>query len=219
MHVKLVSITSPKIKDIKNSENLIVYCARVSNPSNQLNYETNTKLIEFLIKNKHWSPFEMVDMTLEIQTSRAIAAQILRHRSFSFQEFSQRYSTATNFEEIELRLQGNKNRQVGEELIKKDDPCYLQLQEQLNQSIKNSYICYEEMLKRGVAREVARLILPLCTTTVLYMKGSLRSWMHYIALRTENNTQKEHRLVAQHCEDIFKNEFPNVYNAYIKFYK
>lgn len=213
MNVDLVSITYPKIKEIKNPEDLVAYCARVSNPSNQMNIETAPKLLKFLIKNKHWSPFEMVDMTLEIKTSRAIAAQILRHRSFSFQEFSQRYSIANEFEDVELRLQGDKNRQVGEVLLPTGTDAYDNISELLVESLSLSQHCYETMIENGVAKEVARMILPLTTQTSMYMKGSLRSWIHYLELRTEQNTQKEHRLIAEKCKKIFNKEFPIISEA------
>ena len=189
MNVDLISVTKPEIKGIKNAEDLVAFCARVSNPSNQMNVETAPKLLKFLIKHKHWSPFELVDMCVEIKTSRGIAAQILRHRSFSFQEFSQRYSIANEFEDIELRLQGDKNRQVGEILMPTNTDAY------------------------DKVKEVARMILPLTTQTTMYMKGSLRSWIHYIELRTEQNTQKEHRLIAEKCKKIFIKEFPLISEA------
>lgn len=213
MNVKLISVTQPNIEGIDKSEELVAYCARVSNPSNQMNSETSPKLLAFLIKHNHWSPFEMVDMTVEIKTSRAIAAQILRHRSFSFQEFSQRYSVANEFEDIELRLQGDKNRQVGEQLISKDHPAYDNLNGLIAESMSISQHCYDTMIENGIAKEVARMILPLTTETTMYMKGSLRSWIHYIALRTEKNTQKEHRLIADECKNIFINQFPIVSEA------
>jgi thymidylate synthase (FAD) len=213
VNVDLVSLTYPKIKDINNSEDLIAYCARVSNPSNQTNIESAPKLLKFLIKNKHWSPFEMVDMTLEIKTSRAIAAQILRHRSFSFQEFSQRYSVANEFQDIELRLQGDKNRQVGEELISKNHPAYDNLTRLISDALSTSHHCYDTMIDNGIAKEVARMILPLTTETTMYMKGSLRSWIHYIDLRTEKNTQKEHRDIAIRCKEIFIKQFPSISEA------
>lgn len=213
MNVKLVSITQPQIEGIKNPEDLVAYCARVSNPSNQMNIETAPKLLGFLIKHKHWSPFELVDMTLEIKTSRAIAAQILRHRSFSFQEFSQRYSIANEFEDIELRLQGNKNRQVGENLMSVTNPAYENISNLIAESISLSHHCYETMIENGVAKEVARMILPLTTETTMYMKGSLRSWIHYLDLRTEQNTQKEHRIIAERCKKIFIKQFPNISEA------
>ena len=144
MNVELISITSPEIQGIKNAEDLVAYCARVSNPSNQMNIETSPKLLAFLIKHKHWSPFEMVDMTVEIKTSRAIAAQILRHKSFSFQEFSQRYSVATEFEDIELRLQGDKNRQVGEKLFDTNDARYEDLKSSIEEAIALSSTTYDK---------------------------------------------------------------------------
>jgi len=213
VNVKLVSVTQPNIEGIDKSEELVAYCARVSNPSNQMNSETSPKLLAFLIKHKHWSPFEMVDMTVEIKTSRAIAAQILRHRSFSFQEFSQRYSVANQFEDVELRLQGDKNRQVGEKLISKDHPEYDNLNHLVAETLSMSQHCYDTMIENGIAKEVARMILPLTTETTMYMKGSLRSWVHYIELRTEQNTQKEHRIIADECKNIFIEQFPIIAEA------
>ena len=213
MNVKLISITKPDIEGLQNAEDLVAYCARVSNPSNQMNSESAPKLLGFLIKHKHWSPFEMVDMTVEIKTSRAIAAQILRHRSFSFQEFSQRYSIATDFEDIEFRLQGDKNRQVGEKLLDPTDLRYADLYTSVQEAIESSTIAYNKMIQGGIAKEVARMILPLTTGTTMYMKGSLRSWVHYIDLRTENNTQKEHRLIADECKNIFVKNFPTISEA------
>jgi thymidylate synthase (FAD) len=213
MNVKLISITKPDIEGLQNAEDLVAYCARVSNPSNQMNSESAPKLLGFLIKHKHWSPFEMVDMTVEIKTSRAIAAQILRHRSFSFQEFSQRYSIATDFEDIEFRLQGDKNRQVGENLLDPTDLRYADLYTSVQEAIEASTIAYNKMIQGGIAKEVARMILPLTTETTMYMKGSLRSWVHYIDLRTENNTQKEHRLIADECKNIFVKNFPTISEA------
>ncbi len=213
MNVKLISVTQPNIAGIDKSEELVAYCARVSNPSNQMNSETSPKLLAFLIKHRHWSPFEMVDMTVEIKTSRAIAAQILRHRSFSFQEFSQRYSVANDFENIEFRLQGDKNRQVGEVLLEPTDLRYLDLSDSVKNALQASTIAYNKMIENGVAKEVARMILPLTTETTMYMKGSLRSWVHYIDLRTEKNTQKEHRLIAEECKNIFINQFPIISEA------
>lgn len=213
MNVKLISITNPEIDGVKNPEDLVAYCARVSNPSNQMNVETAPKLLAFLIKHKHWSPFEMVDMTLEIKTSRAIAAQILRHRSFSFQEFSQRYSMANEFEDIELRLQGDKNRQVGEKLLPTETDAYDKISGLLVETLSLAQDCYETMIENGIAKEVARMILPLTTQTTMYMKGSLRSWIHYIDLRTEQNTQKEHRIIADKCKKIFIKEFPIISEA------
>lgn len=213
MNVNLISITKPNIEGLENAEDLVAYCARVSNPSNQMNSETAPKLLSFLIKHKHWSPFEMVDMTVEIKTSRAIAAQILRHRSFSFQEFSQRYSLATSFEDIEFRLQGEKNRQVGEKMLDPTDLRYADLYSSVKEAIEKSTVAYNKMIQGGVAKEVARMILPLTTETTMYMKGSLRSWIHYIDLRTEKNTQKEHRLIADECKYIFIKNFPTISEA------
>jgi thymidylate synthase (FAD) len=152
-------------------------------------------------------------MCVEIKTSRGIAAQILRHRSFSFQEFSQRYSLVTEYEDIELRLQGDKNRQVGEKLLSVNSPAYEKISELIAESLSLSQHCYDTMIENGVAKEVARMVLPLSTETTMYMKGSLRSWVHYIQLRTEQNTQKEHRLIAEKCKKIFIKEFPTISEA------
>jgi thymidylate synthase (FAD) len=209
MNVKLVSLTKPLIFGINNPEELITYCARVSNPSNQLNKETAPKLINYLIKHKHWSPFEMVSMTLEIETSRAIAAQILRHRSFSFQEFSQRYSTVTSLEKLNWRKQGQTNRQVGEE----DITLLTEYQDMVDSAQKTCLKTYEMLLERGIAKECARMILPLNTTTTLYMTGNIRSWIHYIELRKENNTQKEHQNIVLNIQKIFIEKFPEVSRA------
>jgi thymidylate synthase (FAD) len=178
-----------------------------------MNTETAPKLLKYLLINKHWSPFEMVDMTLEIKTSRAIAAQILRHRSFSFQEFSQRYSMVNEFEDIELRLQGEKNRQVGEKLLPTSTEAYENVSNLIAESISLSQHCYDTMIENGVAKEVARMVLPLTTQTTMYMKGSLRSWIHYIELRAQQNTQKEHRLIAEKCKKILIKEFPIISEA------
>jgi thymidylate synthase (FAD) len=213
MNVSLVSVTKPEIKEIKNAEDLVAFCARVSNPSNQMNLESAPKLLKFLIKHKHWSPFELVDMCVEIKTSRGIAAQILRHRSFSFQEFSQRYSEATDYEDIELRLQGSKNRQVGEDLLPKNHPEFNNLNGLLAETLSLSEHCYRTLIENGIAKEVARMVLPLTTQTTMYMKGSLRSWIHYIELRTQENTQKEHRLIADESKKIFINNFPVIAEA------
>lgn len=219
MPVKLISISKPTIKGVKNAEDLVAYCARVSNPNNQLNTETSSKLLKYLIKHKHWSPFEMVSMTLEIKTSRAIAAQILRHRSFSFQEFSQRYSEALSSCPIELREQGKTNRQVGDELTDPVimDEYYSKTTRSASEVLKNhtdiSFKIYENLIKCGVARESARMVLPLSTETTMYMSGSLRSWIHYIDLRSQEETQKEHRQVADECKKIFLSQFPTLSEA------
>ena len=208
MNVSLVSITQPFISDLKNPEDIIAYCARVSNPTNQLNAETAPKLLKFLVKHKHWSPFEMVDMTLEIKTSRAIAAQILRHRSFSFQEFSQRYSQAQVLEKLQLRQQAAKNRQSSTDEYK-NGMLLAKVREHLGRGVS----LYNNLIEDGVAKESARMILPLTIETTMYMKGSIRSWAHYIDLRTEENTQKEHREIAEACKEIFKQNLPTVSEA------
>jgi len=208
MNVSLVSITQPFISDLKNPEDIIAYCARVSNPTNQLNAETAPKLLKFLVKHKHWSPFEMVDMTLEIKTSRAIAAQILRHRSFSFQEFSQRYSQAQVLEKLELRKQAAKNRQSSTDEYQNST-----LQAKVREHVAKGISLYNNLIEDGVAKESARMILPLTIETTMYMKGSIRSWAHYIDLRTEENTQKEHREIAEACKEIFKQNLPTVSEA------
>ncbi len=213
MNVELVSITQPvgKIVEegIKTADDLVAYIARVSNPSNQFNTLTAPKLIRYLTKHKHWSPFEMTHMGVEIKTSRAIAAQILRHRSFSFQEFSQRYSKVNKFEDIEWRLQGKTNRQVGDEPVELDK----QLENSISLHLDNSFMLYDELLKEGVAKECARNILPLTTETTMFMTGSFRSWIHYIDLRTCEDTQKEHRDIALKCKEIFVNTFPKTGEA------
>jgi len=217
MSVKLVSFTEPTSLMGVNSdciiqqlspEELIVYIARVSNPSNQMNMETATKLINYLIKHKHWSPFEFVDVTFEIVTRRSIAAQILRHKSFSFQEFSQRYSTATEVQPIEMRKQGKTNRQSSEETV----PDFI-LERDIEQHFANSKMLYDKLIKAGVSRETARDVLPLSTETTMYMKGSVRSWIHYLELRCSPDTQKEHRLIAEDIKSIFVNQFPNISEA------
>jgi thymidylate synthase (FAD) len=202
--IKLISLTQPNIEGLKTAEDLISYCARVSNPSNQLNTETAPKLLKYLITHKHWSPYEMVNMCVEIKTSRAIAAQILRHRSFSFQEFSQRYSGVVGREKIEWRLQGKTNRQVGEEEV--------QLSKKLLDKIEwiqdECEYLYNNLIEEGVAKECARMVLPLNTSTTLYMSGTIRSWVHYLELRTKEDTQKEHRIIADEIKKIFIKEFP-----------
>jgi thymidylate synthase (FAD) len=211
MHTKLISLSNPLVTGISNPEELITYCARVSNPSNQLNTETAPNLLKYLIKHKHWSPMEMVSMTIEIKTNRAIAAQILRHRSFSFQEFSQRYATATKLEPIELRKQGKTNRQVGDEPL--DISEHIEIFDKIDKLQDQTIDLYEELVAKGVARECARMILPLSTQTTLYMSGTIRSWIHYIDLRSSKDTQKEHREIVLEIKQIFKKHFPNLSDA------
>tara|TARA_Y100000593_G_scaffold42861_1_gene82036 strand:- start:17660 stop:18310 length:651 start_codon:yes stop_codon:yes gene_type:complete len=212
MNVKLISLTQPQIstpdRAPMSAEDIIVYCARVSNPKNQMNMETAPKLIKFLIKHKHWSPFELASMCVEIETSRAIAAQILRHRSFSFQEFSQRYSQATDLELLELRSPADKNRQSSSEVI--TDPA---LKAKATSIMHEAKHVYDELIEAGVAKECARSVLPLGTRTTMYMNGTVRSWIHYINLRAEENTQKEHRDIANAIKDIFIEKFPNTSEA------
>ena len=208
MSVKLVSITHPKMDGLKTAEELISYCARVSNPSNQMNMDSSPKLLSYLIKHKHWSPFEMVDMTVSIVTRRSIAAQILRHRSFSFQEFSQRYSTATDVQQIELRKQGKTNRQSSEEIILDST-----LSKMFHKHLEKSKELYQYLIDEGVSRETARDVLPLATETTMYMKGSMRSWIHYLDLRCADDTQLEHRIIANNIKEIFKENFPNIFLA------
>lgn len=210
MLVKLVSITNPQLVIDKGltSEELVVYIARVSNPSNQMNMESAPKLINYLIKHKHWSPFEFVDMTVEIVTRRSIAAQILRHKSFSFQEFSQRYSTATEIQPIKLRKQGKTNRQSSEEIIEDAN-----LDSLVKAHVEKGKELYDYLIKEGVSRETARDVLPLSTETTMYMKGSVRSWIHYLDLRCSEDTQKEHREIADEIKSIFNIHFPNITEA------
>ena len=215
MNVSLVSVTEPKVSTATgvsnmSAEDLIAYCARVSNPKNQTNTETAPKLLKFLIKHKHWSPFELVNMCVEIKTSRAIAAQILRHRSFSFQEFSQRYSKALDMEPLELRNKADKNRQSSSEVVEDSS-----MNDLANMMMKASGDLYCQLVEQGVAKESARMILPLNTQTTMYMNGSVRSWIHYIDLRTEENTQKEHRDVANAIKGIFIKQFPVVSEALV----
>lgn len=219
MEVKLVSMTESKVGAVfMSAEELIVYIARVSNPSNQLNTESTDKLLAYLIKNKHWSPFEMVDMTVEIVTSRGIAQQILRHRSFSFQEFSQRYAEVSEMEEIQLRKSGATNRQSSLEVFDpkiivdcgNDNVPHEQASLAILDHIEYSKELYKSLLNAGVAKECARFVLPLTTQSKIYMKGSVRSWIHYLQIRCDSHTQLEHREIAFSILDIFKNYFPNI---------
>jgi len=200
------------IHSTPNGDNLIAYMARVSNPANQSNTETSGKLISYLIKHKHWSPFEMVNMCVEIHTTRSIAQQILRHRSFSFQEFSQRYAQVVDSPVIpDLRRQDSKNRQNS---IDDFDPVEKQhFQIQLQQHYDQSLHLYQQMLQAGVAKECAREVLPLSTPTKMYMNGSLRSWIHYCDLRCGNGTQLEHKIIADQCKELIIQQFPLVSEA------
>ena len=206
MNVKLISITP-------DAEKTMAYIARVSNPNNQEN-EKYAGLLKYCIKHNHWSVFEQATMTLEIETTRAIAAQILRHRSFTFQEFSQRYADAKLLETIELpelRRQDSKNRQNS---IDDLDPKIVDtLNRQMNTLFSSAFALYNQMLEDGVAKECARMVLPLCTPTKIYMTGSCRSWIHYINLRSAHGTQKEHMDIAKQCACIFAGQFPAVSEA------
>lgn len=209
MNVTLVSTTAPLIEGIATPDQLISYCARVSNPSNQLNVETADKLIGYCIKNNHWSIFEMADMTVEIKTSRAIAAQILRHKSFSFQEYSQRYAVATALEPLEWRMQGKTNRQVGEG----DVDLAPETAAKVKLAQESAAQAYDALVADGIAKECARMVLPLNTTTTLYMKGSCRSWITYLNVRLSKHAQKEHRDVAEGIREIFCRQFPSIAKA------
>ena len=215
MNVELKSITTPtqelQDKGIQTAEDFVVYCARVSNPSNQYNTETNERLINYCIKHQHWSIFEQAFCTFEIVTSRAIAAQILRHRSFTFQEFSQRYSTATQLEDLHFRRQGKTNRQVGDEEFPMSQN--LDVAVQIHEAQQKCLKVYEKLLENGIAKECARMILPLNTQTTLYMSGSIRSFIHYIELRSKEDTQREHRDVALAMKNIFIKTFPTIAKA------
>jgi thymidylate synthase (FAD) len=209
MKTKLISITKPCIEGIDTAEDLISYCARVSNPENQFNTETAPRLLKYLIQHKHWSPMEMASMTVEIKTSRAIAAQILRHRSFSFQEFSQRYSSAAKIEKPVMRYQAKKNRQSSEDIAELPSS----IKQKLSNHIQDGIILYTQLQEHGIAKECARMILPLCTETTLYMTGNIRSWVHYLELRTQQDTQLEHRVVADEIKQIFIANFPVISEA------
>ncbi|MFN3344080.1 MAG: FAD-dependent thymidylate synthase [Chloroherpetonaceae bacterium] len=212
MNVRFISITKPEITingTPLSPEGLIAYCARVSSPNQENpNY---TKLLQFCIRQGHWSVFEMVDMTLEITTTRAIASQILRHRSFSFQEFSQRYAKASAFEIYEARRQDHKNRQNS--LNDLDEATKQWFRDAQNEVWAHSFTLYEKALEKGIAKESARMLLPLNTVTRMYMKGSVRSWIHYFQVRCDDATQKEHRDIALAARDIFIQHFPTIAEA------
>ena len=218
MKVKLISYSKPSRamydEGLTDAQELIAFCARVSNPSNQFNTETSEKLIRYLIKHKHWSPLEMVSACLEIDTTRDIARQILRHRSFSFQEFSQRYADPTkdlSFVLREARLQDEKNRQnsiemeptIGNAMIQEE---WKQRQLDIIKLVNDTYTW---AVNKGIAKEQARAVLPEgLTVSRLYMNGTLRSWIHFIELRSANGTQKEHQLVAMECAKVISEAFP-----------
>lgn len=219
LKVKLVSYSKPSeelhLSGLTDAQELIAYCARVSNPTNQLNTETSEKLIRYLTKHKHWSPLEMVSACLEITTTRDIARQILRHRSFSFQEFSQRYADPTkdlDFVLREARLQDPKNRQNSVEisgLTLNEQNLMDQWRWQQEEVLRTVTHAYDWAIKNGIAKEQARAVLPEgMTVSRLYMNGTLRSWVHFIELRSANGTQKEHMLVARECAKVIAEVFP-----------
>lgn len=211
--VTLVGLTKPSAyTGCNTAEELVAYCARVSNPANQANHQTGPKLVRHLLEEGHWSPLEMVNINMEVETTRDIARQILRHRSFSFQEFSQRYAKATNFEFRDARLQDKKNRQnsiATEDVALKEE--WSMRQAKLLQSVEEDY---NWALSMGIAKEQARAILPEgMTASTLYMNGTLRSWVHFCMLRMGNGTQLEHMVVAKQCWEIIKQHFPAVVEA------
>jgi len=218
MQVKLVSYSKPaddfEAEGIENAQDLIAFCARVSNPSNQMNTETSEKLIRYLVKHAHWSPLEMVSACLEIETTRDIAHQIVRHRSFSFQEFSQRYANPLEdlaFERRDARLQDHTNRQNSITLEDSEEANSLQQAwlAQQDAVVLAANKAYAWAMKNGIAKEQARVVLPEgLTKTRLYMNGTLRSWVHYIDLRSANGTQLEHMEIAKACAEVIKEIFP-----------
>lgn len=211
--VKLISVSKGIDDALENAggEEVISYVARVSNPNNQSNFETAPKLLAYLIKHKHWSPFEHAFMTLEINTSRGIAAQILRHRSFVFQEFSQRYAETDSFVKYKARRQDLKNRQNSIDDMSQDDLCWFSNAQ--DDIWSYSERMYKEALKRGVAKEQARFLLPLNTKTRMYMTGSVRSWITYFMVRLDKTTQLEHREIALECFKVFSTQYPKITEA------
>ncbi len=220
MNVKLISSSKPVeelVADgVEDLQDLIAFCAKVSNPGAQINNETSERLLAYLIKHKHWSPFEMVDACLEIETTRDIAHQIVRHRSFAFQEFSQRYANPNEMGEMfvlrEARLQDTKNRQNSVEIDSEEDIHYA-WQSRQQEVIDKAREVYNWAIDNGIAKEQARVVLPEGNTkTRLYMKGSIRSWIHYIDLRGANGTQKEHMEIAHACAQAIHDIFSNIKN-------
>lgn len=210
--VSLVAITEPKVPGVLSVEEFVAYAARVSNPANQMNSETAPKLLAYLVKNRHWSPFEMISVTMEVVSTRDIVRQMLRHRSFSFQEFSQRYATVEGlgFTLSEARLQDSKNRQASIDI---EDNGVLQAEWNAKQQAVIEVVtdAYEWALSKNIAKEVARKVLPEgLTNSKMYMAGTLRSWIHFCSVRTEIGTQKEHREVANGCLSIIKEQFPAI---------
>lgn len=209
-HVRLIAISQPVIEDVPGPAELLAFCARVSSTANQLNHETGGKLLRSLVRRKEWSPLEMISLTMEITTTRDIARQILRHRSFSFQEFSQRYAAVEDGPVYrEARLQDHKDRQNS---LPVDDAALTEWWQNAQQDAAfTTDILYCEALGRGIAKEVARAVLPEgITSSKLYMAGTLRSWIHYTDLRCDPKTQKEHRLIAEQCRDVICEALPDL---------
>lgn len=212
IEAKVIGVTKPVVDFIPDSEGIISYAARVSAPKNQTNFDTAERLLNYCIKHSHWSVFETVSLTMEIKCPRDIARQILRHRSFSFQEFSQRYAESTEFIRRECRLQDDKNRQnsikTDDEFLKAD---WDSRQQKLLMEVRETY---QWALDNGIAKEVARVVLPEgLTMSNMYMNGTLRSWLHYIDLRSKNGTQLEHVIVAEKCREAIKQYFPTLINT------
>ena len=209
INCKVIGVTKPVVDFIPDSEDIISFCARVSNPSNQTQFDTSEKLLRYCVRNSHWSVFETVSLTMEIECPRDIARQILRHRSFSFQEFSQRYAEATSFITRECRLQDTTNRQNSTEI--NDDELASWWEDSQNELLTQIDYFYKKALEKGIAKEVARCILPEgLTMSKMYINGTVRSWLHYIDLRQDNGTQKEHREVALKCKEVIKEYFPTL---------
>jgi len=212
MSAKLIAITSPRVAGVESAEQLIAYAARVSAPQNQMSHASAPKLLKYCLNHGHYSVFETVGMTVEIKTTRAIAAQVLRHRSFTFQEFSQRYAKVdVTIPPVEARLQDTKNRQNS--IVTDDIELHQWFSDEQKKLYEKSVELYEKALEKGVAKESARFVLPLATPTTLYMTGNVRSWIFYINLRASNGTQKEHAEVANAIKQIFKEEFPVISEA------
>ena len=212
MSARLIAVTSPRIAGVESAEQLIAYAARVSAPQNQMSHASAPKLLKYCLNHGHYSVFETVSMTVEIKTTRAIAAQVLRHRSFTFQEFSQRYAKVdVPIPPVEARLQDTKNRQNS--IVTDDIELHLWFSDEQQKLYEKSVELYTKALEKGVAKESARFVLPLSTPTTLYMTGNVRSWIFYINLRAGNGTQREHAGVANAIKDIFKENFPNIAEA------
>lgn len=208
MKVELTARTQPLDGYTSTLDEYIIWCARVSSPENRGNHETAAKLMKYLMEHKHWSPFEMISFAFQIETSRAIAQQLLRHRSFSFQEFSQRYAEVTEFEDVEFRIQAEMNRQSSTTELTDES-----LQMLAINAVAHARNAYKELIHQGVAKETARFILPLCTQTTLIMHGTLRSWIHFLDQRCDEHAQKEIRLIAFEIRDQLAEQVPWVAEA------